>query len=90
MKPIILKTDDWRELWVDDGRGGRKLVHEGHSLDADEVLDALGIDYEDHWFDDWYRGQSQREAILTQGGALADAIAASAVAPAELDEEDEE
>lgn len=37
---------DWEGIYVDG-----KLLREDHSLEPDDVLSVLGIDYEVHWID---------------------------------------
>jgi hypothetical protein len=37
---VIVGGDDWEGIYIDG-----KLVREGHSIDSDDVLEALGIDY---------------------------------------------
>lgn len=48
-KEIVFVHDnggDWEGMYVDG-----VLVTENHSLDPDDVLSLLGIEYETHWID---------------------------------------
>lgn len=44
---VLVAYNDWNTLYVD---GQRKI--EGHSLSAEQVLEALGIDYGSIYIDD--------------------------------------
>ena len=55
-KVVIVDCDDWKAIYVDG-----KLRYENHTLDADDVLQALGINSEHLLCDnDWLEKQGCR------------------------------
>ena len=46
-KIVFVGADDWAGMFIDG-----KLVAEGHSVESDTALTALGIEFEEKWADD--------------------------------------
>ena len=44
----LYRVDDWEALYIDG-----KLVKEGHSVETEDVLDVLGIEYTSEYLDDF-------------------------------------
>ena len=58
----FINTDDWVWIYGDDG----SLLYDYHQVDPEQLLDLLGIEYQEIWADDYFDNQ---EVIWDMSGA---------------------